>query len=76
MRLIVGIILGFLITVAAAYWHDTGARDGAQVGGRQQIVNWDVAEQAFRSARENITRGFNRLTGEREAIPNDQRERL
>jgi hypothetical protein len=76
MRFIIGIIAGFLITVAVAYWHDSGARPIDAGGSRDQIVNWDVADRAFRNARDSVTRGFNRLIGERDVVPEDRRERL
>jgi hypothetical protein len=71
VRLIIGILFGFLLTVAGAYLHDAGA-DAAS--GR--LVNWDVADRTFRDARFSAERGWNRLTGQRDEAPIDQRERL
>lgn len=44
MRLIQGIILGIVITIGAAYLHDTlvPANPAAPLLEKQQIVNWDV----------------------------------
>lgn len=71
MRLIIGMVFGFLLTVAGAYVHDTGVASNAE-----RLVNWDVADRTFQVARENAERGWNRLTGRRDESPSDQRERL
>jgi len=71
VRLIIGIVFGFLLTVAGAYFHDAGA-DGAS----ERLVNWDVADRTFREARVSAERGWNRLAGRRDEAPADQRERL
>ena len=76
MRLLLGIILGFLLAVAVAYWHDSGAGPVDASGPSERIVNWDVADRAFRSARENVERGWDRLTGRHDFSREDQRERL
>lgn len=46
MRTIIGMILGCLLTIAAAYVHDTGATATA-AGASQKIVNWDVAAREW-----------------------------
>jgi hypothetical protein len=71
MRLLLGMVFGFLITVAGAYFHDAGIRDD-----RERLVNWDVADQTFRVAKDNAQRGWDRLTGRQDFAPDDQRERL
>lgn len=46
MRTFVGIILGCLLTVAAAYIHDTTYAEGG-ANGSNAIVNWDVAAREW-----------------------------
>jgi hypothetical protein len=71
MRLILGMVFGFLLTVAGAYVHDAGAREPSEA-----LVNWTVADSAFRGARDNAQRGWDRLTGRNDFSPSDGRERL
>jgi len=46
MRTFVGIILGCLLTVAAAYIHDTSFVEGG-ANGSNALVNWDVAAREW-----------------------------
>jgi hypothetical protein len=71
VRLLFGMIFGFLATVAGAYVHDSGARDPGE-----RLVNWDVADRTFHVARDNAQRGWDRVTGRQDFAPNDGRERL
>lgn len=71
MRLILGMIFGFLLTVAGAYFHDTGARSSEEA-----LVNWSVADRTFRGARDTVQSGWDRLTGRNDFGPRDERERL
>jgi hypothetical protein len=48
MRLLLGIILGALLTVGAAFIADSmTSGDSASSAERHSIVNWDVAEERF-----------------------------
>ena len=76
MRLITGVILGFLLTVAVAYWHDSGAAPGEAGMTSGRIVNWDVADRTFRDARDTVVRGFHRMTGGADDRGDDERRRL
>jgi hypothetical protein len=71
MRLLIGMVFGFLITVAGAYVHDSSAREPGEA-----LVNWSVADRTFRGARDNAQRGWDRLTGRNDFAPSDGRERL
>ncbi|MDB5640875.1 MAG: hypothetical protein JWN07_192 [Hyphomicrobiales bacterium] len=72
MRLIIGIVFGFLLTVAGAYVHDSGSVDASA-----RLVNWDVADRTFNGARENAQRGWDRMTGRQDfTTSTDGRERL
>ncbi len=52
MRVLLGMILGVLLAVAAAYFHDSmggRAEASAPVASEQQtLVNWNVAEARWR----------------------------
>ncbi len=53
MRTFVGLILGCLLTVAAAYIHDTAfAKGGAD--GANALVNWDVAARQWDRVKEGV----------------------
>ena len=71
MRLILGMVFGFLLTVVGAYVHDTSAQEPGE-----GLVNWTVADRTFRGARDNAQRGWDRLTGRHDFAPSDERERL
>jgi hypothetical protein len=60
MRSLVGLILGCLLTVAAAYIHDTtvaeGGRDGANA-----LVNWDVAAREWDRVKAGLQTAWERV---------------
>jgi hypothetical protein len=62
MRLIAGMILGALLTIGGAYWHDTtgGSGDTDRASLLRPMVNWDVVnrnwEQLAVRARQEFTR--------------------
>jgi hypothetical protein len=58
MRLLLGIILGVLLTVAGAYIHDTSRADA------RAMVNWDVVDQNWRDLRANLRDVGNRVHDE------------
>jgi hypothetical protein len=59
MRLIVGIVIGILLTIGGAYLHDTSSdpTDATQ----QRIVNWDVADKNFQEIAGSVREGWARL---------------
>lgn len=76
MPLIVGVILGVILTIAVALAYDTStgrAPNGlttSSAGGRAPLVNWDVVNADWNDAKahlENagggIERGWKRITG-------------
>ena len=71
MRLLIGMVFGFLLTVTGAYVHDNGSGMASE-----RLVNWDVADRTFHGARDNVQRGWDRLTGRQDFTPSDGRERL
>jgi len=69
MRTSFGIIVGCLLTVAAAYLHDAvvtssvaAGRSAAQVS--TQIVNWDVAAREWGRVRDGVRTTWLRLTSD------------
>lgn len=76
MRLLFGMVLGFVMAVAVAYWHDSqaGALDSTSTS--ERIVNWDVADRAFRNARMGVGNSWDRLTGRNDFVSDSRRERL
>jgi hypothetical protein len=53
MRLFLGMILGALLTVGAAYIHDTGSL-GAGTTAERPMVNWDVVDRSWQDLRSNL----------------------
>jgi hypothetical protein len=76
MQMLLGIILGILITVCAAFVYDSStgrAANGltvASADGHAPLVNWDVAshdwdgmKQRLRGVAVDVERGWKRITG-------------
>jgi hypothetical protein len=64
MRLLLGIILGALLTVGAAFVADSFALGQSGVE-RRQIVNWDVAGDRFRALVAYAQEEWNSLRADR-----------
>lgn len=58
MRLFLGIILGALLTVAAAYIHDTTMGSSASA---QPLVNWDVASRDWQGVQASVREMSDRI---------------
>lgn len=63
MRLILGIILGILITIGGAYVHDSARSPAGATAAERPMVNWDVVNENFRALRTRIMTEWNKLTG-------------
>jgi hypothetical protein len=76
MRILLGVILGALITVSAAFVYDSSTgrvANGLTVAsaeGRAPMVNWDVVshdwdcmKQQLRDAAVDLEKGWKRITG-------------
>lgn len=61
MRMFLGIILGALLTVAAAYVYDTGRQD---LAGARPMVNWDVVTENWHDLRASLRHMGNRVHDE------------
>jgi hypothetical protein len=60
MRFAVGVIVGVLITIAAAYLRDAALPSGAE--GRP-MVNWDVVDRSVHDLSETVRDQWARLVG-------------
>lgn len=50
MRFLIGIVIGFLLAIGAAYWHDRTLPAGPEGAGRH-LVNWEeFARSASKAA--------------------------
>jgi hypothetical protein len=64
MNLLVGIIVGILLTVGTAFIADAFATpDVTSDTCSKQIVNWDVAKERLHDTTDSIRVGWDRLTG-------------
>ena len=64
MRLLLGMILGVVLTIGAAYVRDSGtSTDSAGVPAIERpMVNWDVVGENWRQLSAKVREQFNRLT--------------
>jgi len=62
MRLLLGIVVGALLTISVTFLSDASVTEG-----QPKMVNWDVATLRVRSAGEQISKGWARLTGHGES---------
>ncbi len=64
MRLLFGMVLGALMTVGLAYFHDsfgTSAAAGPSAGISRPMVNWDVVESNWNSVKVKAHSGWTEL---------------
>ncbi len=60
MRVFLGIVLGVLLTIAAAYVHDLTAGPGSSAAS-QTLVNWDVVRGDWQGLRAGVRELGNRI---------------
>ena len=60
MRFALGLIVGVLITIAAAYLHDAALPSGADA---RPMVNWDVVDRSVHDLSETVREQWARLVG-------------
>ncbi len=58
MRFLLGLIFGALVTVGAAYVHDSAIR----APDKPAIVNWSALDTTLRLVRDDMTSGWERLS--------------
>jgi hypothetical protein len=61
MRVIFGIVLGAIITVAGAYYRDSTYASPASANPEKPLVNWDVAGELAGNTTRAVRREFDRL---------------
>ena len=67
MRVLLGIILGVILTIGVAYLHDASTSEPSnavvQTSVEQQpVVNWDVVARSWESLRLGVRNTWNKLT--------------
>ena len=62
MRFVVGVIIGVLITIAAAYLRDAALPSGTGAEARP-MVNWEVVDRSVRNLSETVRDQWARLVG-------------
>jgi hypothetical protein len=62
MRFALGVIVGVLITIAAAYLRDAALPGGSGVEARP-MVNWDVVDRSVHDLSETVREQWARLVG-------------
>ena len=60
MRLFLGMILGAVLTVTAAWIYDSGRAD--QVGLQRTMVNWDVVSENWQAAKARVQREWTQIS--------------
>lgn len=60
MRTFVGIVLGCLLTIAAAYIHDTTVAKGG-ADGSDALVNWDVAAREWDRVKQGVNTAWQKM---------------
>jgi hypothetical protein len=60
MRLLLGMILGALLTITAAWIYDSGRSD--QAGVQRTMVNWDVVSENWQAAKTRVQREWTQLS--------------
>jgi hypothetical protein len=64
MRLLLGIILGAVLTVGGAYVHDSNyATAGSAAVSQRQLVNWDVVSSTLQRVTDRARAEWNRHVG-------------
>jgi hypothetical protein len=64
MRVLIGIILGVILTVGGAYLYDSHSATAANPSGIQKpMVNWDVVSTKWNHLTERARAEWNRLAG-------------
>lgn len=61
MRFLMGVIVGIVLTITAAFIADSLATESAPGAEPRQIVNWDVARDELHEFTESIRAGWNKL---------------
>lgn len=63
MRVLFGIILGAVLVIGAAYYHDSMYASPTAMPPARPLVNWDVANEVTSNALRTARNGIDRLLG-------------
>jgi len=63
MRLVIGIILGVVLTVGLAYVSDLGRHNSCPAAEGRPLVNWDEVAVRYQSISAAIEADWHKLTG-------------
>ena len=63
MRIILGIIIGFFLTLGGTYIADAGRHNACPAAQDRPLVNWGEVNLRFRQFSSTIETGWDRLTG-------------
>lgn len=66
MRMLMGLIVGVVLTVGTAWWADQGAGPG-----EPRMVNWDIVAQRTHEARVRLQDGWNHLASSFDRTPKE-----
>ena len=61
MRVLIGIILGAVLTVGGAYLYDSHMAQGGSAGAQRPMVNWDVVNTKWNHLTERARAEWNRI---------------
>jgi len=65
MRILIGLILGCLLTVGAAWIHDRDIDPAVSGAETRRMVNWDVVDQNVQQLTAGLRGEWDRLTNRR-----------
>lgn len=63
MRVVLGIILGIVLTVGVAYAADIGHHAACPAGVGRPLVNWDEVALRYKNIATGVEAGWHKLTG-------------
>lgn len=63
MRILLGVILGILLTVGVAYVADAGHTATCPAAEGRPLVNWDEVALRYKTISTTVQTGWHRLTG-------------
>jgi len=73
MRFLIGLIIGILLTVGAAAYHDNNVPTPPRTVADRPIVDWDAAGAAVRDSTSFVTKWWDSLLGRVQQQPAPQR---
>ena len=62
MRFLTGLVFGCLLTIGAAWFHDSGIDASSPAAESRRMVNWEVLDRNVQQLTSNIRTEWDRLT--------------